>query len=98
MQLGSPTLRFSHPLCLLRELRFERSAVAEGATPTPLRAFLLALTAGARIMHQSSALVDQEVPDGLRPQKEKGAKVKARVTAIMLVSPYRRSFQICWAG
>ena len=59
---------------------------------------LLALTAGARIMHQSSALVDQEVLDGLRPQKEKGAKVKAKVTAIMLVSPYRRSFQICWAG
>ena len=37
---------------------------------------LLALTAGARIMHQSSALVDQEVLDGLRPPKEKGAKVR----------------------
>ena len=46
---------------------------------------LLALTAGARIMHLSSALVDQEVLGGLRPQKEKGAKVRARVTAIMLV-------------
>ena len=60
---------------------------------------LLALTADARIMHRSSALVDQGVQGGLRPQKEKGVKVRAtRVMAIMPVSPYRRSFQICWAG